>query len=88
MKELSKLAQAVQASTTLAIDAMAKQMKADGIDVVGFVQVSLISTPRSISSRLPSTPSMIILPSIPPPPASALEGSGVPAHEGGLRPGL
>lgn len=36
MKELSKLAQAVQASTTLAIDAMAKQMKAEGIDVVGF----------------------------------------------------
>ena len=36
VKELSKLAQAVQASTTLAIDALAKQMKADGIDVVGF----------------------------------------------------
>lgn len=36
MKELSNLAQAVQASTTLAIDALAKQMKADGIDVVGF----------------------------------------------------
>ena len=36
MKELSNIAQAVQASTTLAIDAMAKQMKADGIDVVGF----------------------------------------------------
>jgi aspartate aminotransferase len=36
VKELSKLAQNVQASTTLAIDALAKQMKADGIDVVGF----------------------------------------------------
>lgn len=36
MKELSTLANAVQASTTLAIDALAKQMKADGIDVVGF----------------------------------------------------
>ncbi len=36
MKELSARARAVQASTTLAIDAMAKQMKADGIDVVGF----------------------------------------------------
>ncbi len=36
VKELSKLAQAVQASTTMAIDAMAKQMKADGVDVVGF----------------------------------------------------
>ena len=28
--------QAVQASTTMAIDAMFKQMKADGIDVIGF----------------------------------------------------
>ncbi|MGM9607876.1 MAG: pyridoxal phosphate-dependent aminotransferase [Oscillospiraceae bacterium] len=36
MKELSQIAQAVQASTTLAIDAMFKQMKADGIDVIGF----------------------------------------------------
>lgn len=36
MKELSYVAQAVQASTTLAIDAMFKQMKADGIDVIGF----------------------------------------------------
>ena len=36
MKELSARARAVQASTTLAIDAMAKQMKADGIDMVGF----------------------------------------------------
>ncbi len=36
MKGLSKLATAVQASTTMAIDALAKQMKADGIDVIGF----------------------------------------------------
>lgn len=36
MKELSTLALDVQASTTMAIDAMAKQMKADGIDVIGF----------------------------------------------------
>ena len=36
MKELSHIAQSVQASTTLAIDAMFKQMKADGIDVIGF----------------------------------------------------
>ncbi len=36
MKELSRVAQAVQASTTLAIDAIFKQMKADGIDVIGF----------------------------------------------------
>ena len=36
MKELSQIAQAVQASTTLAIDAMFKQMKAEGIDVIGF----------------------------------------------------
>lgn len=36
MKELSRIASAVQASTTLAVDALAKQMKADGLDVVGF----------------------------------------------------
>ena len=36
MKELSRIAEAVQASTTLAIDAMYKKMKADGIDVIGF----------------------------------------------------
>lgn len=36
MKELSRVAEKVQASTTLAIDAMFKQMKADGIDVIGF----------------------------------------------------
>lgn len=36
MKELSRLAQAVQASTTMAIDSIFKQMKADGIDVIGF----------------------------------------------------
>ena len=36
MKELSTIAQSVQASTTMAIDAMFKQMKADGIDVIGF----------------------------------------------------
>lgn len=36
MKELSRIASAVHASTTLAIDAKAKQMKADGLDVVGF----------------------------------------------------
>lgn len=36
MKELSRIGQAVQASTTLAIDAMFKQMQADGVDVIGF----------------------------------------------------
>lgn len=36
MKELSKIASLVQASTTLAVDSLAKQMKADGLDVVGF----------------------------------------------------
>ena len=36
MKEISKIAQAVQASTTLKVDALFKQMKADGKDVVGF----------------------------------------------------
>lgn len=36
MKKLSSRAAAVQASTTLAIDSLYKQMKADGIDVIGF----------------------------------------------------
>lgn len=36
MKPLSSVASAVKASTTLAIDAKAKQMKADGLNVVGF----------------------------------------------------
>ena len=36
MKELSAIALAVQASTTIKVDALAKQMKADGIDVIGF----------------------------------------------------
>ena len=36
MKELSRIAQAVQASTTMAIDSLFKQMKADGVDVIGF----------------------------------------------------
>ena len=36
MKSLSKVASAVQPSSTLAIDSLAKQMRADGIDVIGF----------------------------------------------------
>jgi len=36
VKELSRIAEAVQASTTMAIDALFKQMKADGVDVIGF----------------------------------------------------
>ncbi|MDR3210057.1 MAG: pyridoxal phosphate-dependent aminotransferase [Oscillospiraceae bacterium] len=36
MKEISRIASAVQASTTLAVDSLAKRMKADGLDVVGF----------------------------------------------------
>ena len=36
MKEISRIAKEVQASTTLKVDALYKQMKADGKDVVGF----------------------------------------------------
>ena len=36
MKELAQIASAVQVSSTMAMDALAKQMKADGIDVLGF----------------------------------------------------
>ena len=36
MKPASKIAEAVRASTTLAVDSLARQMRADGLDVVGF----------------------------------------------------
>ena len=36
MKDFSQIASAVQVSSTMAIDALSKQMMADGIDVVGF----------------------------------------------------
>ena len=36
MKELSQIALAVEPSTTMAIDSMFKQMKAEGLDVIGF----------------------------------------------------
>ena len=36
VKPISKIAAAIAPSATLAISAMAKQMKADGIDVVSF----------------------------------------------------
>ena len=36
MKELAQIASAVQASKTMAMDALAKQMKANGVDVIGF----------------------------------------------------
>ena len=36
MKEVSRIAAGVTASTTLAVDSLYKQMKADGLDVVGF----------------------------------------------------
>ena len=36
MKELSRIALAIQPSATMAIDSMFKQMKADGLDVIGF----------------------------------------------------
>lgn len=50
MKELSQTAQAVRASTTLAIDALFKQMKADGIDVIGFGAAAL-AFPASCDTR-------------------------------------
>lgn len=36
MKELSSIAGVVRASTTLAVDSLAKQMQADGLNVIGF----------------------------------------------------
>lgn len=36
MKELAQIASGVQASSTMAMDALAKQMRAEGVDVLGF----------------------------------------------------
>ncbi len=36
MKDIAKIANRINPSTTLAVDALAKQMKADGLDVIGF----------------------------------------------------
>lgn len=36
MRELSRIASEVRASTTLAVDSLAKQMRQDGLDVIGF----------------------------------------------------
>ena len=69
VKELSSIAQAVQASTTMAIDAMFKQMKADGIDVIGFGAGEPDFNTRTISRRPVWTPLRITLPATLPPPA-------------------
>ena len=50
MKSVSKIAENVRASTTMAVDSMAKQMKADGLDVVGFgAGEPDFNTPENIS---------------------------------------
>jgi len=50
MKEISRIAAAVQASTTLQVDALFKQMKADGKNVVGFgAGEPDFNTPENIS---------------------------------------
>lgn len=50
MKQVSIVAEAVRASTTMAVDSMAKQMKADGYDVVGFgAGEPDFNTPENIS---------------------------------------
>ena len=61
LKPISKIAAGVQASTTLAIDSLFKQMKAEGKDVVGFgAGEPDLPTPEHISRLLrttrPSTP--------------------------------
>lgn len=52
LKPISKIASRVQASTTLVIDSMFKDMKASGIDVVGFGAGEPDFPRPSISSRL------------------------------------
>ena len=64
LKPISKIAAGVQASTTLAIDSLFKQMKAEGKDVVGFGAGERISRRPSISSRRASMRSKTTLPNI------------------------
>jgi len=73
MKELSRIALAVQASTTLAIDAMYKKMRSDGIDVIGFgagepdfdtpenIKEAGIAAIRSNKTRYTPTPGVLEL---------------------------
>lgn len=50
MKQVSIIAESVRASTTMAVDALAKQMKADGYNVVGFgAGEPDFNTPENIS---------------------------------------
>ena len=50
MKQVSTIAEAVRASTTMAVDSMAKQMKAEGLPVVGFgAGEPDFNTPENIS---------------------------------------
>ena len=85
MKELSKIALAIQPSTTLAIDSMFKQMKAEGQDVVGF-GAGEPDFPTPTTSRRPA-----LRRSATTTPSTLLRGhcggaqGGVPAPEGGLR---
>ena len=64
MKPLSTLAEAVHASSTMAIDSMYKNMKAQGIDVVGFGAGEPDFPPRIISKRPASVRWQRIRPSI------------------------
>ena len=41
MKELAQIASAVQVSSTMAMDMLAKQMKADGVDAVSYTHLTL-----------------------------------------------
>ncbi len=50
MPEFSRIASSVHASTTLAVDSLAKQMKAEGLDVIGFgAGEPDFNTPENIS---------------------------------------
>ena len=63
LKPISRIAAGVQASTTLAIDSLFKQMKAEGKDVVGFgAGEPDFPTPEQIQPRreFPCAPYFII----------------------------
>ncbi len=72
MKPISSIAKGISPSATMAIDSMAKQMKASGIDVISLVPVSLILILLTISRRPVLLPLRTIRPVIRPLPAFCL----------------
>ena len=89
MKELSRIASAVQASTTMAIDAMFKQMKADGVDVIGFgAGEPDFNTPDNIKAAGIAAIEQNVTRYYPRSRHGGAASGGVRPHEGRLRTGV